>query len=220
MVLSNDIRRALHRFDEQHGTALAQQTTVMATNDISLAFLKSLGALEHSIDVFGIGTSLSNFKDIKPIGLVFKLVEEDGTPRLKLTGCGLEKASLPYEKTVLRFVDAEGDSGFLVVAKNETVGTGPFNGFSKHPATLDYHQATVNVMQPGTVYGDRLNQIDFRATKIFKLQKGQLEANFDVYNLGNSDAILTQINTFGATWTRPTAVIQPRFVKFTVRYDF
>jgi len=87
-------------------------------------------------------------------------------------------------------------------------------------STFLANQATVNVMQPGTVYGDRLNQIDFRATKIFKVGGGRLEADVDVYNLSNSDAILTQINTFGATWTRPTSVIQPRFVKFTVRYDF
>ena len=82
------------------------------------------------------------------------------------------------------------------------------------------NQVIVNVMEPGTVYGDRLNQIDFRATKIFNVGKGKLEANIDVYNLGNSDAILAQINTFGGTWLRPTAVIQPRFVKFTARYDF
>jgi outer membrane receptor protein involved in Fe transport len=82
------------------------------------------------------------------------------------------------------------------------------------------NQVTVNVMEPGTVYGDRLNQVDFRATKVFNVGKGRLEANIDVYNLGNSDAILTQINTTGATWLRPTAVIQPRFVKFTARYDF
>ena len=50
--------------------------------------------------------------------------------------------------------------------------------------------------------------------------RGKLEADLDLYNLGNSDAILAQNNTFGATWTRPTLVIQPRFVKFTVRYDF
>jgi hypothetical protein len=101
---------------------------------------------------------------------------------------------------------------------NADIAAGRVQGLGR--STFLANQTTINVMQPGTLYGDRLNQIDFRATKIFNLGKGRLEANFDVYNLGNSDAVLTQINTFGATYTRPTAVIQPRFVKFTVRYDF
>ena len=108
--------------------------------------------------------------------------------------------------------------GANVIYTNTDIAAGRVQGLGR--ATFLANQATVNVMQPGTVYGDRLNQIDFRATKIFNVGKGRLETNFDVYNLGNSDAILTQINTFGATWLRPTAVIQPRFVKFTARYDF
>jgi len=108
--------------------------------------------------------------------------------------------------------------GANVIYTNTDITAGRVQGLGR--PTFLANQATVNVMQPGTVYGDRLNQIDFRATKIFNVGNGKLEANFDVYNLGNSDAILTQINTFGATWRRPTAVIQPRFVKFTARYDF
>ena len=106
----------------------------------------------------------------------------------------------------------------LPVSSNADIAAGRVQGLGR-PTFLG-NQAIINVIQPGTVYGDRLNQIDFRATKIFNVGKGKLEANFDVYNLGNSDAILTQNNTFGGTWTRPTAVIQPRFVKFTAHYDF
>ena len=108
--------------------------------------------------------------------------------------------------------------GANVIYTNADIAAGKVQGLGR--PTFLANQATVNVMQPGTVYGDRLNQIDFRATKIFNVGKGKLEANIDVYNLGNSDAILTQINTAGATYLRPTAVIQPRFVKFTARYDF
>jgi hypothetical protein len=108
--------------------------------------------------------------------------------------------------------------GANVIYTNADIAAGRVQGLGR-PNFLA-NQTTVNVMQPGTMYGDRLNQIDFRATKIFKVGTGRLEADVDVYNLGNSDAILTLINTFGATWLRPTSVIQPRFVKFTVRYDF
>ena len=85
---------------------------------------------------------------------------------------------------------------------------------------LTFAQATVNVVAPGSLYGDRLNQIDMRFSKLVKLGAGRLDINLDIYNALNSDAILAQSNAYGATWTRPTTVIQPRFVKFSARWDF
>jgi hypothetical protein len=105
-----------------------------------------------------------------------------------------------------------------VTYTNADIAAGRVQGLGR--TTFLAAQAAANVIAPGSVYGDRLNQVDFRVTKIIKVKGSNLEANLDLYNLGNSDAILTQNNVFGATWTRPTTVIQPRFVKFTVRYDF
>jgi hypothetical protein len=81
-------------------------------------------------------------------------------------------------------------------------------------------QATVNLIKPGTQYGDRLNQFDFRFTKIIPAGRGRIDLNVDVYNAFNSDAILTQQNTFGVAWQNALSVIQPRFVKFSARWDF
>ena len=86
------------------------------------------------------------------------------------------------------------------------------------PFTLG--QANVNLIQPGTMYGDRLNQIDLRFSKILNVGRGRLDLNLDLYNAFNSDAILTQQNAFGAAWRRPLTVIQPRFVKLMARWDF
>jgi hypothetical protein len=106
-----------------------------------------------------------------------------------------------------------------VVYTNADITAGRVQGLGR--PTFLAAQANNNVIAPGLLFGDRLNQIDFRVTKIIKIGTGRLEANFDVYNLGNSDAILAQQNAYSLTgWIRPTAVIQPRFVKFTVRYDF
>jgi hypothetical protein len=81
-------------------------------------------------------------------------------------------------------------------------------------------QATVNTLEPGTEYGDRLNQIDLRFTKIVNVGRGRIDLNVDLYNAFNSDAVLTELGTIGAVWRRPTGVIQPRFVKFAARWDF
>jgi hypothetical protein len=70
------------------------------------------------------------------------------------------------------------------------------------------------------MYGDRLNQVDLRFSKLLNLGTSRVDLNVDLYNAFNSDAILTQQNAFGATWQNPLSVIQPRFVKFSVRWDF
>jgi len=81
-------------------------------------------------------------------------------------------------------------------------------------------QSTVNVVKPGTMYGDRLNQVDLRFSKVLNVGTGSLDLNVDIYNAFNSSAILTQQNTYGATWQNALAVIQPRFVKLSARWDF
>jgi hypothetical protein len=81
-------------------------------------------------------------------------------------------------------------------------------------------QANVNVVQPGTQWGDRLNQIDLRVTKVVNVGKGKIDLNVDFYNAFNSDAVIQELGSFGPVWRLPLTVIQPRFVKFAVRYDF
>jgi len=80
---------------------------------------------------------------------------------------------------------------------------------------------TVQEVEPGSFYGDRLNQLDVRFSKILKLGgKRTLDANLDLYNAFNSDAVLGETTTFGATWRRGTAIIQGRIVKLGFRFDF
>ena len=82
-------------------------------------------------------------------------------------------------------------------------------------------QTTVNLIEPGTTYGDRLNQVDLRFSKLLRMGgRGQLDLNVDLFNAFNSDAVLTQQNAFTSAWQLPLSVIQPRFVKFSARWDF
>jgi hypothetical protein len=81
-------------------------------------------------------------------------------------------------------------------------------------------QANVNIIEPGTVYGDRLNWIDLRLTKIVNVGRGRVDLNVDFYNAFNSDAVIAENSAFGQFWRRPLTVHQPRFVKFAARWDF
>jgi hypothetical protein len=76
----------------------------------------------------------------------------------------------------------------------------------------------------GSAFGDRLNQVDVRFSKIFKFGRSTLDANVDLYNAFNSDAVLLESATYsgvnGGTWLLPTSVIQGRIVKFGFRWDF
>lgn len=83
-----------------------------------------------------------------------------------------------------------------------------------------FNQANVNVIEPGTQYGDRLNQFDLRFTKVLDVGSSRIDLNVDIYNAFNSDAVITELGSFGPVWRLPLTVIQPRFVKLAVRWDF
>ena len=79
---------------------------------------------------------------------------------------------------------------------------------------------TVNLISPGSMYGDRLNQLDVRVAKILRFGRVKTTLNFDLYNALNVNAVLTQNNTFGAAWQQPQSILNARFAKVGVQLDF
>ena len=88
------------------------------------------------------------------------------------------------------------------------------------PRPFTTGQANVNLYEPVSKYGDRLNQIDLRFTKIVNVGRGRIDLSMDLFNAFNSDAVIGELGSFGPAWRLPLTVIQPRFVKFQARYDF
>lgn len=83
--------------------------------------------------------------------------------------------------------------------------------------------ATINLVKPGTMYGERLYQLDVRFGKIFTIGGTRLHGMVDLYNALNADTVLTQNNTYGtngASWQVPTFIVQARIVKFGVQMTF
>ena len=81
--------------------------------------------------------------------------------------------------------------------------------------------ATVQLIAPGTMFDERLYQLDLRGSKIFKVgTHHRLQTNLDVYNAGNASSILSINTTYGQNWLRPTSILQGRLVKFGGQWDF
>ena len=80
---------------------------------------------------------------------------------------------------------------------------------------------TINLIQPQTVFGDRLTQIDVRVSKRFNLsQTARFAINADLYNLTNSNWIIAYGTTFGPQFERPSQVLSPRMFKIGAQVDF
>ena len=80
--------------------------------------------------------------------------------------------------------------------------------------------ATVQMIEPGTMYDERLYQLDLRASKLFRMGRSRIQANVDLYNAANAGSILSINTTYGPNWMRPTNVLQGRLLRFGGQWDF
>ena len=81
--------------------------------------------------------------------------------------------------------------------------------------------SAVQLVAPGTMYGDRLNQLDARVTKTFRLRDNRrIQGFIDLYNLLNVGPVLVLNSAYGAAWQFPTAVLPGRLVKFGMQLEY
>jgi hypothetical protein len=95
---------------------------------------------------------------------------------------------------------------------------------------------TVNAEPQGSYFLPWLNTVDTRVGKIFRVGAHEFEADMDVYNLTNANAVYNVRTTTGAKLTvtdyttgqpvqiqqfnSPIAVLGPRIIRFNVSYRF
>jgi hypothetical protein len=77
----------------------------------------------------------------------------------------------------------------------------------------------VLIVEPGSMYGERMNQIDLRFGKLITFGRTRSTFSIDLYNALNADTVLG-LNSAFATWQRPTSILPARFAKFSVQLDF
>ena len=77
----------------------------------------------------------------------------------------------------------------------------------------------------GTRFPIRLNSLDLRFGKNLRFGRTRTNVAIDLYNLFNSNTGTAYNQTYdpvtnGATWLAPTQVLNPRFARFNVTFDF
>jgi hypothetical protein len=78
---------------------------------------------------------------------------------------------------------------------------------------------TVNLVEPGTLYGERLNMFDLRLGKILRFGRTRATAHLDLNNVLNASTVLTLNNSF-AVWQQPQSILPARFAKVGLALEF
>jgi hypothetical protein len=81
------------------------------------------------------------------------------------------------------------------------------------------NNVTVNLVEPRTLYGERLNMFDLRFGKILRFGRTRATAHVDLNNVLNANTVLTVNNSF-AVWQQPQSILPARFVKVGLALEF
>ncbi|KAJ6288673.1 hypothetical protein OIU76_024622 [Salix suchowensis] len=98
--LSCEARKFFSAVEKEFGVPGFGKTGITASNDLNEETLDALNKQGHEVDSYGIGTYLVTCYAQAALGCVFKLVEINNQPRIKLSE-DVSKVSIPCKKTVL-----------------------------------------------------------------------------------------------------------------------
>jgi hypothetical protein len=83
-------------------------------------------------------------------------------------------------------------------------------------------QGQVNLLQPGQVYGGRINQVDMRFGKNLNFGSTHASIAVDVVNLSNANTPTSYQQNYGngTQYLQPLTILNPRFVRLNVTIEF
>jgi hypothetical protein len=108
---------------------------------------------------------------------------------------------------------------------NYLMNAAQFLAATGRPLRAGVTTETVNLLLPGQIYGERVNNVDLRIAKVVRVKNTRANIGLDFYNLTNANTPTAfeatyDVATRGERWMRPTAVVQPRFMRLNVQFDF
>jgi len=82
----------------------------------------------------------------------------------------------------------------------------------------------VDMIPGGAMFEDRLQQVDVRFTRTFRLARARVRGNADFYNLFNAGDVLNMVTRYagptGGRWLAPIQILGGRMFKFSAQLDF
>ncbi|KAK1300816.1 hypothetical protein QJS10_CPB13g00629 [Acorus calamus] len=105
--LSIEARKFFCSVEKEFGVPGFGKMLITASNDLNEETLDALNKQGHEVDAFGIGTYLVTCYAQAALGCVFKLVEINNQPRIKLSE-DVTKVSIPCKKRIYRLYGREG----------------------------------------------------------------------------------------------------------------
>jgi len=90
-------------------------------------------------------------------------------------------------------------------------------------ATTCNQTATIDLIPPFSIYGDRIQQVDLRFTRNFPLGTRRLQGNFDIYNVLNASTVQNEQSAYRVVnnqWRNAIQIMGGRLLKFSAQLSF
>ena len=115
------------------------------------------------------------------------------------------------------------DPGVALVA-NYTVDGAVVAQSLGRPLSNNAPNVTVNLIAPGSLYGDRVNETSIRVAKILRFGRTRTNLGLDINNIFNAAPILNYNESFvpgeAGPWLTPSSILQPRYLKVSAQVEF
>lgn len=105
--LSRVVRETMERVSSKYEMEWFKNMVITASNDINEETILSLNEQGHKITCFGIGTHLVTCQRQPALGCVYKLVDVNGNPKIKLSQ-DVHKVTMPGPKNAFRLYSSDG----------------------------------------------------------------------------------------------------------------
>ena len=135
--LSRELQNIFEIVAEHFNHPSFKHLKIVASNDINEETIISLKSQENSINCFGIGTHLVTCQRQPALGCVYKLVEDEGRPTIKLSQ-EVSKMTIPGRKVVYRLYGKDGQALCDLMQKDdhgypETIPEANVTVLCRHP---------------------------------------------------------------------------------------
>ena len=159
-------------------------------------------------------------------GAVFGLAAPGAGPSQR--GCHVQAAFLTQLKLLGTYLVPKIDMNVaatvqstpgIVLSANRQFTNAEIQPSLGRPLSAGAQNATINMLLPGDMYGDRVNQFDLRLGKTLRFSGRRASVNLDIYNLFNANPVM-QENAAYQVWRTPQRIMDARLFKISGQLDF